>query len=266
MRSLKARLYVLLSVALAALLFVGGMGVYNASKQAHFGDEANRITEVLRAQMQADMMHDAIRGDVLNAMRVAADPTTSAEDKAALGAELLEHEKEFKDSIQDVAKHQIPAVDAQLAGLQKDLDAYIASANSALAAALRSKAEADAAWPAFSDQFKQLEDSMGKFGDTIEGLSDSTTEQSHAAAQQGLYMNWTVIGLSSVLLLAFGVQLVNRVLRQLGGDPQDAMQLAADVTQGNFQSRIVVNDKDNTSLMASMQALSGRIKEVIQGQ
>ncbi len=264
MRTLKSRLYLLLCVALVALLFVGGMGVYSARQQARFGAETNRTTEVLHAQMQADMMHDAIRGDVLNALRLSANGVPTAEEKAALQGELAEHIQIFQQQIKLVATHDLPEVQKQLAGLTADLDVYVASASESVAAALRSKAEGDAAWPTFETKFKQLEVSMGKFGDTIEKLASATTTRASEAGDQSLQWNWIVIGLASVLLIAYGLRLVRTVLQQLGGDPAEAMRLVGDVTNGKFSGVAPSQGAGTASLMASMHALSERIHGLIQ--
>ena len=53
--NLKTQLNLLLGGAVAALLCVGGMGVYNADTQSAFGERAHIATTALRAQMEADM-------------------------------------------------------------------------------------------------------------------------------------------------------------------------------------------------------------------
>jgi len=265
MRTLKARLYALLGVALAVLLFVGGIGVYNSRAQQAFGEQTNRISEALRQQMQADMMHDAVRGDVLNALRLAATGKASEADKKAVNDDLTEHTKQLQDSIKAVSDKKIPEIEQQLAGLNNDLNAYIAAAQATVAASAKSQGDGEAAWTPFETKFKQLETSMGKFGDTIEKLAAATTEADNASANQALQWSWIVIALGSVVVVAFGMQLVKNVLQQLGGDPLQAMQLASDVTNGDFHTPLQLQQGDTISLMASMQDLRNRIGDVISG-
>ncbi len=262
--TLKARLYLLLAGALAALLAVGGMGVYNINAQASFADDANRLSDVLRAQMQADMMHDAIRGDVLNAMHLSAEGKISEEERKAAVDELEEHLQDFRKQIKYVEAQNFSAVNAQLAVLQKDLTAYELAARESVQAALSSKKDGDAAWPRFQEQFKVLEDSMEKFGDTIQSIANTARNDAVAHGQQGLVWSWIVISLASVLLLASGVLLVRNILRKLGGDPDVALQLVRDVTQGRLTTRVTLQAGDSNSLLASMQTLSERIRGVIE--
>jgi methyl-accepting chemotaxis protein len=255
-------LYLLLAVALLALMAVGGMGVYNASVQGAFGEASNRTTELLRAQMQADMMHDAIRGDALNALRLAASGKPSPEEQSAVRAELDEHVKEFQSRLKDVASHDVPEVQSRLGPIRSDLEQYVQAAQTLAAAAQKSRADGDAAWPAFDDKFKRLEISLGQFGDAIEKLSDTTTLNARESGEKGLRWNWIIIGLAGTVLVSLGLHLVRSVMRQLGGEPQVAWQVARAVTEGRLDTPIALRSGDSSSLMASMQQLCARIQQV----
>ena len=261
--TLKARLYWLLTGALAALLVVGGMGVYNTHAQAEFGEQANRLTDVLRAQMQADMMHDAIRGDVLNALRLGADGKPSDAERKAMEGELSEHLQSFHKQIKFVADQNLPTVNAQLNPLRSEASAFESAARATVQAALTGKNEGTAAWPRFDAQFKLLEGSMEKFGDSIQAISDATKNAAVAHGRQALLWDWSVIGVASALLLVAGGMLVQNILARLGGDPAVAVQLVRDVTQGRLNTEVQLHAKDQDSLLASMQILSQRIRGVI---
>lgn len=265
MSSLKARLYLMVGGALLTLLMVGAMGVYNTVEQAAYGKAANTVTEVLRAQMQADMMHDAIRGDVLSALRLASNGEVSADDRKAVDADLKEHIQSFEEQIKFVGDQNVAEVNTLLDGLRGDLKAYTDAAQEATNAAYGSKAAANAAWDRFEAKFKTLEESMGKFGDSIQALSGQVKDDAAAFGTRGLQWAWAVIVVGSGLLIVAGWLLVRNIFRQLGGDPQLAWQIAHDVTQGKLDSRVPLQAGDTTSLLASMQALGQRIQSVMGG-
>jgi methyl-accepting chemotaxis protein len=258
--TLKARLYLLIAGALAALLVVGGMGVYNTKLQTQFGEQAHTLTEVLRAQMQADMMHDAIRGDVLNALRIGAEAKPSAEDKKGVEAVLAEHIESFDKSIQFVADQNHPDINKDLITLRKDLNGYKASALATVSAAFAGKVEGNAAWPLFEAQFKTLETSMEAFGDSIQKISETVLNDASVHGHQGLQINWVVIALASLLLIGSGYYIVRTISHQLGGDPTEVWRLVRDVTQGHLNSTVQLRAGDTQSLLASMQVLSQRIR------
>jgi methyl-accepting chemotaxis protein len=260
--TLKTRLYLWLAGALAALLLVGGMGVYNTDKQAQFGADANTLTDVLRAQMQADMMHDAIRGDVLNALRIAAEGTPPADDKTDVETELAEHIASLDKSIQFVADQQFPAISSQLPSLRKDINSYKSTALITVRAAFESKSAGSEAWRAFDTQFKTLEKSMETFGDSIQNISEAVKNEAARQGQQGLLLDWIVIALGSALLVVSGYLIVRAILRQLGGDPAVVGRLVQDVTQGQLNSHVQLQAGDDKSLLAFMVVLSQRIRNL----
>ncbi len=264
MISLKARLILLITGALVALLAVGAMGVRSTQQQAQFGEQANVLTDVLRAQMQADMMHDAVRGDVLNALRLGAEASTTDSDRKSVEDDLAEHLASFHKQITFLGEQHLPAIDAQLGALKADVAAYEKAARETVSAAFANKKSSAQAWTGFESQFKALEGTMEKFGDSIQHIADETKNEAAAKGHQGLVWNWIVIGVASVLLVSTGGVLVRNTMRRLGGDPEVAWQLAQDVTRGKFDTAIQLQRGDTDSLLASMQALGQRVHEVIE--
>ncbi|QDL53047.1 methyl-accepting chemotaxis protein [Rhodoferax aquaticus] len=260
---LKTRLYATVLGGLGILLMVGGMGVVNTLKQADYSEQAATVTRAVRAQMQSDMMHDAIRGDVLNALRFSATSSTDATERRAIAAELDEHIKEFEGQLKELETLGFADVNVQLSTLTKEVQSYSASARGIVTAALDKPKAGQDAWPKFSQEFSQLEDSMGKFGDSIEAMAKRVHEESSDYGHQGLGWMWGLIALGCFILLLAGYKLVDSVFRQLGGDPQDALLAAQAVTAGDFTTAIPVQAGDHVSLLASMRALSQRVSTVI---
>lgn len=263
MWTLKKKLYLILAGALVALLCVGGLGLRNVTQMIAAGEETNNITEVLRAQMQADMMHDAIRGDVLNAMRIGADGKPSEADRKALDQDLSEHLANFQKQIEFVSDQNITEVNGLLQVLRDDINAYQRSASDTVSRSMMGKSEGLQAWPDFEARFKKLEDSMERFGDAIQKVSADVKDRAASQAQQGLLWGGVLIALASILLLGSGVLTVRSILNRLGGDPEEAWQLVDQVTRGDLDARVTLRAGDTTSLLATMQALAQRIRTVI---
>ena len=261
MLDLKTRLYTMVGGALLLLLGVGGMGVFNATQQAKYGDEAVAVTAMVRAQMGADMMHDAIRGDVLNSLRLAATGTASADDRAELEKDLGEHLTIFQDHLKSVRSQNIAEVNAQLDLLRQDLDDYQKSAIATVAAAFVSKAEGNNAWPKFETSFSKLEGTMGKLGDNVQKIADDVNVASDTSGKQGLFWNWMVIALGGIALGGAGWVLSRSVIRQIGGDPEVACQLARDLTAGDYNTALHLRAGDTTSLLALLSETREKLKE-----
>lgn len=258
----KTRLYGLLVAAIAGLLLVGMVGVYNAQQQSQFGEQASAITNVVRAQMQSDMMHDAIRGDVLNAIRLVSGKYTT-EERKALETELTEHSQTFDKEMEFVAQQKIPEVDTQLDVLRADLKAYERAAADVVAAAFVGRAQADALWPAFEDKFSKLEESMGKLGDTIEKKAAVVKADAASQGQTLLWVNWGVIAITSISVLALGLRTVTSLYRQLGADPQNAARFARAVTEGDFAVVEREGRAHPESLMGALAGLASRVEAIV---
>ena len=87
-------------VGLLAAALVGGTGLRNATQLASAFDNAINMGLALQKSQQADMMHDAIRGDVLLALLSA--QTKDAGGLADAQKDLVEHSEAFNQAIKSM--------------------------------------------------------------------------------------------------------------------------------------------------------------------
>ncbi|MFO0596374.1 MAG: methyl-accepting chemotaxis protein [Myxococcaceae bacterium] len=66
-----------------------------------------------------------------------------------------------------------------------------------------------------------------------------------------------------VLLTVLGFLISRSLTRQLGGEPQDAADIAARIAQGDLTVDVKVRAGDTTSMMAQFQRMTGRLGEVM---
>jgi methyl-accepting chemotaxis protein len=190
--------------ATAALLLVLLVGLVHRRFQAVTTSSAEvvMITAALHHHSEADMMHDALRADVLAALLGAIRHDTAAITAAAQDQQ--EHEKIFRDSL---AANQTLALSAairtQLAGVSAPLDHYIAAARDLIALAARDSAAADAATPAFLQAFSELETRMGAISDAIQAEAERVNAESAATTSGFRQQLW--IGSAGALVLLIGL-------------------------------------------------------------
>jgi methyl-accepting chemotaxis protein len=138
-------------------------------------------SEVVRLHMDSDMMHDALRADVLMALR-AADPTTGV-TFAEVKKDLTEHAEGFRE---DIKRNKVLATDpasrATLAAVEAPLGDYIAGAENIVALAERDPAAASAAMPKFLEQFTVLEGAMEEATGKIEASAKAEATGAKSAA------------------------------------------------------------------------------------
>ena len=190
----------------AALLCAAtaGAGLWVALSLGSALDRAETSARILRLHMHADMMHDALRGDVGGAI-MSSDPALGV-DIAAVRADLNEHVTAFKDDIKTNAQiAKDPAVKAALAQVEGPLGAYITSASSLIGVADTDPASARAQLPDFNTQFSALEGAMEEAADKIEAAA---TRDAKAAKSLSL-LGQAIMG---ALLLSAGVLAVGLIV------------------------------------------------------
>ena len=140
--------------------------------------------KILRQHMQADMMHDALRADVMGAI-MSSDPNLSVDIKT-VRADLAEHTKTFKDAIAaSKGMAQDPSVKAALAEVEAPLGAYIAAAGDIVGRADVDAAGARAKLPGFAKQFSALEDKMDQASTKIEAAASQDGQAARAMSLTG---------------------------------------------------------------------------------
>src|SRR5687767_11002829 len=148
----------------AIALTIGAIGYWGISRQTSELDGVVVTSLALRNHLEGDMMHDALRADVLSALRAAV--TQKSEDFATINADLADHAQNFRERI--AANQQLPLNDeikAVFTEVGPKLDAYIKSAEELVALAEKDYAAAEAGYPDFLAVFEELEESLGKVSD-----------------------------------------------------------------------------------------------------
>jgi methyl-accepting chemotaxis protein len=134
--------------------------------------------KALRNHLEGDMMHDALRGDVLAAFR--AGESSNAAEKDAVRGDVTEHAKWFRTLLaqnRDLP-HAAPVKKA-LAEIEPVLETYIETAKELVELGLTDRARADAKFSDFAKVFSVLEIKM-------KGLSDIFTTSAEDISQRNL--------------------------------------------------------------------------------
>jgi len=188
--SLNRAAFVASASVLALIGLCGGTGLWSALRMSDALTDSERASGLQRHHLTADMMHDAIRSDVLAAM-MARDPASGLLVADARN-DLQEHMQTFRGEIE--GELSIASSDAEREALQSvlpDLESYVASAQRIVDAAETDPTGALGQLPGFFAEFTVLEESMEA---ATEALSASATASAQAAERDG--------GLARILLIA----------------------------------------------------------------
>jgi methyl-accepting chemotaxis protein len=234
----------LLASNLAAIAFVALVGCIGYLAVTRLDAAMDRITNngaLMKDQMSADQMHDALRADVLAALLAGADG--SAEERTAAKRDTAEHMAQFRKLLGDIDKDAAdPALRAAVAKVRPDVDAYLKSAEQTVALALSDVAAARQAHPAFMQRFRTLEKSMGELSDLIEAASTATRDAGDATVSDA--ERWIAIAavLAALVMLGAGILLSRSISRPL----EEAIGLAGLIADGRLDADIACDDKDHT--------------------
>ena len=149
-------------VGLLMAAMVGGTGVVNAINLSVAFDQSINTGLALQKSQEADMMHDAIRGDVLLALLSA-----TSNDSAGLAQsrkDLDGHVNTFNEAIASMQK--LPVSDktkTHIAEVTPVFKAYVDSAKMMEGLSSADAQKAQAAVPEFQKAFSALEEVMGGF-------------------------------------------------------------------------------------------------------
>ena len=175
-------------------------------------------TALLRAHMEADMGHDAIRGEVVS---IVASRQTSVINAAETAQELDLRLTDFAKNMQPTAKvDDAPQVRAARAQADKAFTAYVAIGRSIAAKARAGAIPDDAELRQFQQLFSQLEGEMEKISDAVQANAMQTAESASAVALQARLITFggLLLILGVVAAIArFGRKQLVQPLAQIAG-------------------------------------------------
>ncbi|MEI7535662.1 MAG: nitrate- and nitrite sensing domain-containing protein [Comamonadaceae bacterium] len=144
-----------------------------------------------------------------------------------------------------------------------------------------------------NDAFKQIEavravvserNSAGKFGVSSEvwfsqatarinalhkieqDLSESILATAEGMATAAFRKSWTYVGMSMLcvaLTLLLGFWIIRHLLRELGGEPAYAANIATEVASGNLSLNIELRLGDQSSLLFAMKSMVSKLLEIV---
>ena len=199
--------------ALSAVL-VGSIGLFSTRQQTNALAVVMQSTIAVRSSMDGDMMHDAIRGDVMAALLAteAKDGDGAAEARKNLG----EHRKRFDDSMTELQAQSLPPAARQtLEATLPLIKGYGEAAQQLLAQTESDRAAAQALIPEFMKRFEALEHQMEGLGDALEKHAQAASDAGREVARWSQI--WIGVALcSGLVVVAFGaLALARRMVRPM---------------------------------------------------
>ncbi len=259
--TIKLRLVLLIATGLLTALIMSLAGYLGNTRMADAVQDNDVSMTVLRNHMEADMMHDALRADVLSAMLVGLGKSTST--PAEVNSSIKEHAEHFREVLADNLKLPLDAsIKASLEKIKPSLDTYISAGERIVALALDNPDAARGELQTFNAAFSQLEDQMAALSELIENNTQLTSTGTRQTISNA---NWTliiVLGASLLLLLAQG----RWVTLSIMGPLRTASRIAQSIAHGNLSEPIVEpkNQDEASALIRSLATMQRDLRGMIE--
>ena len=253
------RLFMLSSAAICAAVAIGFSGIKGIRESHSALEEVVTYAKGQANFLQSDMMHDAIRADVLRAL-LATDEGEYNEAKK----ELDEHVQSFRDSM--AANAELPLTSEVLKGLEEvtePLNAYIASAEQIFATAKQDRGAARAMYPQFQEAFSALEERNGEVSELFEKTAADHRDAASAKVASAEFVDIIVAGIGLSAIGVFAVFVSRSITRPLA----QVVQIMDKMASGDLRERLSEDRTDELgdlarSANAMAKSMSGVIGQV----
>lgn len=243
--TIKNRLYALAASGIAVALLMGVTGYAGFARLGQAIAGMNDTGEALANHDDADMMHDALRADVMAAMTA-----RGSEEGDAVRADIKDHAENFRQQLGNNEKLPISdALHKALGEATPRMEAYIASATDMVEVALRDPEAARAKMPGFSEDFRALEVVMQDLSVSIAAANAAAEKK--AAADQALFL-FLMAGLAvggSITLLLGSMGVIHSIVGPLGRFEAAMHDVASG--EGDLTCRMDASANDEIGSMAT---------------
>jgi methyl-accepting chemotaxis protein len=242
-RPLKIKLAVLVGVGTLGMVAVAGVGVSALDEAGQRSEQLRQAAGATGAALEADMMHDAVRGDVLQSLLSGSGPLY---DVAV--SDLAEHSDLLRSTLSQVADAGLaPEVSAAVERVMPSVEAYLASAATIVEAAATNNRTATSLYPQFLTAFSALEDRLPEMGEAISTYAGQVVDDDVAGQRRALLLVLSVGAVAVALLVLIGVGVtrsVVRPLRRLGS-------VVAALADGDLRGEVGTHGKDDVGRIAA---------------
>ncbi len=196
--SIKQQLSVLIVFALILSFCIGTFQVRSVNQVSTGLEKAIQSSQVLRNHLEADMMHDALRADVVSALY---DASRGGSGKKEVLDSLAEHAEHFRSMVKENDAMPLSGDTRKaLNEVKPALEAYISSAEKITANAYANYKKGEAQLPKFQESFEALEGKMADLSNTIQ--KDATKEKALATGQSHNNLKVSLMAIFSMGLFA----------------------------------------------------------------
>ncbi|MFI5840183.1 methyl-accepting chemotaxis protein [Catenuloplanes sp. NPDC051500] len=242
-RSVGVKIGSIVAFALLALVVTAGMAMAALADVAARAGDLERASVSTRHALEADMAHDAIRGDVQRALLAATDA-----ERQEAAADLAEHTQIITEKIKDFAEGTDVSATVRTAArdVQPEIETYTALAARTMGAITATGQAPPPSYAEFVASFGAVEESLPTVSDALaaDASAASAAVISHQSRAQ-----WQVGLTQATCAVLLGV-LAWFVLRAIRRPLLEVCEVLAALARGDLTRRATVSSRDELGRMA----------------
>ena len=207
--TLRTQLYALAIAGAAAALLTGSAGLHATNEVAGAMEESTRQGALLRDVMVGDMMHDAIRADVLRAFHVA---KSAPEMRTDVEDELRAHVQRYRQAMAQARADASPKVLQMIGEADPRLDNYLEQAPRMVATVFSDPQAAEREMDVFQSSFEALEEANDRLADQVESETRAIDEAGREVAGHANWLVWIAQMLCCLFVGALSIVVGRRIV------------------------------------------------------
>jgi len=253
--SVRTRVVGLVATGVVVIAVFGLISVQQMLAAGSRSEVLLKANTATRAALMADMMHDAVRGDVLLAQGV----TGTAADRQKAAASVREHAATLVRQLADVRSADLGTdVAASVDAVSADVTSYVAAGTATVDLAGRDVGAARAAYPGFQKKFEALEAELPTVAHAVSGHATAAQDAIAVQRLQAIRLLLLTAVSGAAVLAALGLALVRSILRPLGR----VSAVLAGLADGVLTEHADVSSRDEVGRMAqALDVATDRLRE-----
>ena len=249
----------LIGLALSGVALVVGAGLAGHAGIVRLDaamDDISADLDAVRQMGRLDNAHDALRGDVMEAIVYAESGGT--EHRSEVTAEAAEHARDLEDSAREAIRAMNEDdIRAKLEAATGDLDRYREAASEIVSLAFTDRTAALARIADFDAKFKALAERLASVSGLVQASSRDAQKNGDAGVIAArLNLVWVTLA-AALVLLALSLGITSSVTRRVTA----AVEVARRIATGDLSGSVHVDGSDEiTALQAAMRDMASKLR------
>ena len=258
--SIRQMMLVMSMTAILGVVMVGGIGLMTGHDLSRQSANILDSSAALAANGEADMMHDALRADVLAALLAGRNSGSQANMGSPIN-DLAEHAATFEAALQTLG--QLPLHDDARQRLDRThpvVKSYIATGRELALLASTQPDASQAKLAEFTAAYRILETEMEALGEVIEARAQAEQDRAEAISSRSVWLILAATALGAAVLTAMAAWSSRVIIAPV----QAAMASAERVAQGELGHQIApYGPVETRRLLSALNTMSGELARLI---